>query len=80
MTEPATLSSSIPVQPVFGTNSARYSSATIPIDDALTRSGRSLVTRTTCFPSASKLRATASIRESFVPSRKKPAGSDDVSV
>ena len=65
----------MPVQPEFITNSARYSSASTPTEDAFTRNGKSLVTRTTSFPSDIKFFAIAKMRESFVPSRKNPCGS-----
>ena len=79
MTEPGTSSSIIPVQPLVLASSARYSSDCTPTDDALTRSGRSFVTKTTLFPSPIKFLAIAKIRESLVPSRKNPAGRVEVS-
>ncbi len=63
----------MPVQPVSTTVSARYSSAASPTEAALTRIGRSLVTRTTSLPSLRQLRATARMRVSLSPSRK-PGG------
>ena len=77
---PPTVASTIPVQPLLGASSARYSSAVMPTEDDLTRSGKSLVTRTTSFPSLTRFFATARILESFVPSRKKPCGRDEVSL
>ncbi|CAB4964639.1 unannotated protein [freshwater metagenome] len=67
----------MPLQPLLLANSARYSSASTPTDEAFTRRGRSLVTKTTLLPSAIKFLAIAKIRESFEPSRKNPAGSVD---
>ena len=64
----------MPVHPLLETNSAKYSSASTPTDDALTRRGKSLVTRTTSFPSVIKFFAIARMRESLVPSRKNPYG------
>ena len=72
MTLDPTLSSTIPVQPLLETSSAKYSSASTPTDDAFTRSGKSFVTKTTSLPSDIKFFAMARIRESFVPSRKNP--------
>ena len=66
----------MPVQPESTASSARYSSASSPTAEALTRSGRSLVTSVTSRPSAARFRATARIRLSLSPSRK-PAGSDE---
>ena len=74
-TSPALRSSSdIPVQPESTGSSARYSCAARPIEAALTRSGRSLLTSTTSSPSAARSRATDRMRESLSPSRN-PAGS-----
>ena len=67
----------MPVQPLLIASSARYSSASTPTDEALTRSGRSFVTKTTLRPSPIKFFAIANIRESFEPSRKNPAGNVD---
>ena len=64
----------MPVQPLVLANSARYSCASTPTDDAFTRSGRSLVTKTTFRPSAMRFFAIAKILESFEPSRKNPDG------
>src|ERR1700729_1848747 len=69
MSSALTSSSVIPVQPESAGSSARYSWAVSPIEAALTRSGRSLLTRTTSSPSASRLRATDRIRVSLSPSR-----------
>ena len=55
--------------------SARYSWASSPTAEALIRSGRSLETSVTRWPSLARLRATARIRVSLSPSRK-PDGSD----
>src|SRR4029077_19877915 len=67
-------SADLPVQPESTGSSARYSCAARPIEAALTRSGRSLLTSTTSSPSAARLRATDRMRESLSPSRN-PAGS-----
>ena len=64
----------MPVQPESTGSSARYSCAASPTEAALTRSGRSLLTRTTSSPSAARLHATDRIRVSLSPSRN-PAGS-----
>ena len=74
-----TLSSTMPLQPLVLANSARYSCASTPTEDALTRRGKSLVTKTTWRPSDIRFFAIAKILESFEPSRKKPAGNFDVS-
>ena len=71
--------SAIPVQPLSTASSARYSSAIRPTEEALTRIGRSLLTRTTSRPSAARLRATARMRVSLSPSWK-PFGSTEVSL
>src|SRR3954471_14004539 len=64
----------MPVQPESTASSARYSSASKPTADALTRMGRSLLTTVTSKPSADRFLATERIRVSLSPSRK-PAGS-----
>ena len=69
-----TSSSAIPVQPDGTMSCARYSSASSPTADALTRSGMSLDTRVTRRPSAARFSAQARMRESFV-SLRNPAGS-----
>ena len=69
----------MPVQPDSTASSARYSSASRPHAEALTRIGRSLLTMVTIRPSLAMLRATARMRVSLSPSRK-PAGSDVGSV
>ena len=74
-----TSSSRMPVQPDSGGSSARYSWAARPIEAALIRSGRSLLTRTTSAPSAARLRATDKILVSLSPSLN-PAGRTDGSV
>ena len=79
MTLPPTVASTIPVQPLVNASSARYSSDLTPTDEALTRSGKSLVTRTTSLDSAIIFLAIERIRESFEPSRKNPAGSEEES-
>src|SRR5580704_1811935 len=72
---PLPMSSSVlPVQPEPTGSSARYSCAASPTAAALTRSGRSLLTRTTSSPSAARLHATDKMRESLSPIRN-PAGS-----
>ena len=76
---PATSISCVPVYPDSIANSARYSSAASPTDDALTRIGKSLLTSTTSAPSLAKFRATAKIRVSLSPSRR-PEGRDSTSV
>jgi hypothetical protein len=63
-----------PVHPESTASSARYSSASSPTAEALTRIGRSLLTTVTRRPSAARFLATARIRVSLSPSRK-PAGS-----
>ena len=65
--------SAMPVQPESTGSSARYSCASKPTEAAFTRSGTSLLTRTTSWPSLARLRATERIRVSLSPSRK-PAG------
>ena len=79
ITFPPTVASTIPVQPLVSASSARYSSDLTPTEEALTRSGRSLVTRTTSLDSAIMFLAIERILESFEPSRKKPDGRDDES-
>ena len=69
----------MPVQPLLLASSARYSCASTPTEEALTRSGKSLVTKTTLRPSAIRFLAIAKILESFEPSRKKPTGSFETS-
>src|ERR1700733_1696587 len=69
----------MPVQPESAGSSARYSWAVSPIAAAFTRSGRSLLTRTTLSPSAARLRATERMRVSLSP-RRNPAGSTDGAV
>ena len=69
----------MPVQPDSTASSARYSSASSPQAEALTRIGRSLLTIVTIRPSLARLRATARMRVSLSPSRK-PAGSEVGSV
>ena len=64
----------MPLQPLVLANSARYSSASTPTEEAFTLSGRSFVTNTTLRPSAIRFFAIAKILESFDPSRKNPAG------
>ncbi len=68
-----TASSDMPVQPESAGSPARYSWAASPMEAALTRSGRSLLTSTTSLPSAARLLATDRMRVSLSPSRK-PAG------
>ena len=63
---------SMPVHPLFETNSAKYSCASTPTDEAFTRSGKSFVTSTTSLPSDIRFFAIARILVSLVPSRKKP--------
>ena len=65
MVGPSTSSSSMPVQLLSLASSLRYSSASRPTIDALSRSGRSLVTTVTWRPSAAMLRATARMRWSL---------------
>ena len=55
-----------PTSAVSGASSLRYSSASSPAIDALSRSGRSLVTTTTSRPSCTRLRATARMRWSLL--------------
>ena len=62
----STSSSTMPVQLVSRASSLRYSSAGSPTIEALSRSGRSLVTTVTWLPSAARLRATARMRWSLV--------------
>ncbi len=67
----------MPVQPESTASSARYSSASRPIEAALTRIGRSFETTVTSRPSCARFSATARMRESLSPSCS-PLGSTDV--
>ena len=69
----------MPVQPDSTASSARYSSASRPHAEALTRIGRSLLTTVTSVALVGEVAATARMRVSLSPSRK-PAGSDVGSV
>ncbi len=70
----------MPVQPDVTASSARYSSASRPTELALIRSGRSLETTVTSYPSACRLRATARMRVSASPPPMRyPAGSIEMS-
>ena len=74
MSSPDTSISEMPVQPESTACSARYSSAVMPSDAALTRMGRSFETTVTSCPSFAMFIAMARMRLSLSPSRM-PEGS-----